>query len=80
MPEADANIYEMTPEERAAEGIRELPGSLAEAVDLMETSELVADALGEHVFEWFIRNKRDEFRSYKAAISQFELDRYLPRL
>ena len=53
---------------------------MAEAVDLMETSELVADALGEHVFEWFIRNKRDEFMAYKAAISQFELDRYLPRL
>jgi glutamine synthetase len=79
-PEADANIYEMTAEERAAEGIRELPGSLAEAVDLMETSELVAEALGEHVFEWFLRNKRDEFKAYKTSISQFELDRYLPRL
>ena len=46
----------------------------------MGGSGLEADALGEQVFEWFIRNKRDEFKAYKAAVSQFELDRYLPRL
>jgi len=79
-PESATNLYEMTNEERAAEGIRSLPGSLAEAVDLMEGSELVAETLGEHVFEWFLRNKREEFQAYKSAVSQFELDRYLPRL
>jgi glutamine synthetase len=79
-PEAAANLYTMSPVELAAEGIRSLPGSLAEAVDLMEGSELVADTLGEHVFEWFIRNKRSEWADYKAHVSRFELDRYLPRL
>ena len=59
---------------------RSLPGSLAEALDEMERSELVAEALGEHVFEWFIRNKRAEWHEYKTQVSQFELDRYLPRL
>jgi hypothetical protein len=61
---------------------KNIPGALAlaEAVDLMEGSELVAETLGEHVFEWFLRNKRDEFLAYKSSISQFELDRYLPRL
>src|SRR5207237_8904930 len=56
--EATNNIFEMTPEERAAEGIDSLPRSLSEAVDVMEDSELVAEALGEPVFEHFIRNKR----------------------
>ncbi len=79
-PETSGNIFEMTNEERAAEGIKPLPASLAEAVDIMEGSELVAETLGEHVFEWFIRNKRDEFLAYKTSVSQFELDRYLPRL
>ena len=51
----------MTPEELAADGIRPLPGSLDEAVAEMERSELVAETLGEHVFEWFIRNKRAEW-------------------
>ena len=68
------------PEELAAEQIRSLPGSLNEAVADMERSELMAETLGEHVFEWFIRNKRAEWASYKTHISQFELDRYLPLL
>ena len=46
----------------------------------MESSELVAETLGEHVFEWFIRNKRAEWADYKTQVSQFELDRYLPQL
>ncbi len=79
-PEAAANLYAMTAEELASEGIRSLPGSLHDAVDLMSRSELVAQALGEHVFGWFIRNKRAEWADYKAQVSQFELDRYLPRL
>jgi glutamine synthetase len=78
--EAASNLFAMTPEELAAEGIRSLPGSLNDAVIEMERSELVADTLGEHVFEWFIRNKREEWAAYKTHISQFELDRYLPLL
>ena len=76
-PEATNNIFEMTDEERAAEGIGALPHSLAEAVDVMERSELVAEALGEHVFEYFIRNKRTEWADYKAQVTPWELDRYL---
>jgi glutamine synthetase len=76
-PEAAANLYEYTPEQRLAEGIKALPGSLSEAVDLMEGSELVAETLGEHVFEWFIRNKRAEWSAYKTQVTPFELDRYL---
>ncbi len=79
-PEAAANLYAMTPEQLAAEGIRSLPTSLEEAVSVMERSELVAQTLGEHVFEWFIRNKRAEWAAYKTEVSQFELDRYLPQL
>ena len=70
----------MTPEERAAEGIPALPQSLGEAVDVMEGSELVADALGEHVFDYFIRNKRAEWADYRAQVTPFELDRYLGTL
>jgi glutamine synthetase len=79
-PEAAANLYAMTNEELAAEGIMSLPGSLADAIEHMERSELVASTLGEHVFEWFIRNKRAEWVEYKTHISRFELERYLPRL
>jgi glutamine synthetase len=79
-PDTTANLYQLTEEERLAEGIEMLPGSLSEALDAMDDSELVAEALGEHVFEWFIRNKRAEWREYKTHISQFELDRYYRNL
>ena len=78
--EASANLYEMSPEELLAEKIESLPGSLAEAVTEMERSELVAETLGEHVFEWFTRNKWAEWTGYKSQVSQWELDRYLPTL
>ena len=77
-PEAATNVYAMTDLERKAAGLRPLPQSLAEALDEMEKSELVAEALGEHIFEWFLRNKRSEWADYKAHVSQFELSRYLP--
>jgi glutamine synthetase len=67
-------------EELAGQGMRSLPGNLNDAVDLMETSDLVREALGDHVFAFFIRNKRQEWAEYKTQVSQFELDRYLPRL
>jgi glutamine synthetase len=46
----------------------------------MEQSELMAETLGEHVFEWFIRNKRVEWADYKAQVTPFELRRYLTSL
>jgi glutamine synthetase len=77
-PETSVNVFELTAEERAAEGIEPLPQSLSDSLDVMEQSELVAEALGEHIFEWFLRNKRAEWADYKAQVTQFELDRYLP--
>ena len=57
-----------------------LPSNLSEALDRMEGSELVHNTLGEHIFEWFLRNKRAEWADYRNQVSAFELDRYLPRL
>ncbi len=78
-PELSFNVFDLTPDELAAEGIAPLPQSLADALDVMEGSELVAETLGEHIFEWFVRNKRAEWAEYKAQVTQFELDRYLPQ-
>jgi glutamine synthetase len=61
-------------------GIKPLPASLGRALEVMEESELVADVLGEHVFDFFLRNKRQEWQDYRHEVSRFELDRYLPRL
>jgi glutamine synthetase len=79
-PELATNLFELSPAQRSAEGIDALPGSLSEAVDLMERSELMADILGEHVFEWFVRNKRAEWGDYKSEVTSFEWRRYLTSL
>jgi glutamine synthetase len=79
-PEASANIFELTDEERAAEGLVQLPQSLNDALHVMEHSELVAEVLGEHIFEWFLRNKRSEWRGYKTQVTPFEIERYLHAL
>jgi glutamine synthetase len=79
-PEADNNIYEMTPAERHAAGIESLPEDLHEAIAVCEHSDLVRQTLGEHTFEWFIRNKQREWDDYKAQVTPFEEKRYLPIL
>ena len=78
--EATNNIFEMTPQARMSAGIDLLPQSLAEALDVMEGSTLVRDALGEHVFDYFIRNKRREWDAYKEQVTPWELARYLEAL
>ena len=78
--EADANLFEIGDDVLAKLGIEQLPQSLSEALRAMEGSELVHDALGEHIFEWFLRNKRTEWRSFKTHVSTFEIDRYLRAL
>jgi glutamine synthetase len=78
--EADANLFEIGDDVLAKLGIEQLPQSLSEALRAMEGSQLVHDALGEHIFEWFLRNKRTEWRSFKTHVSTFEIDRYLRTL
>ena len=57
-----------------------LPSNLEEAISVMEKSDLVRETLGEHVFEYFLRNKRAEWHDYRRQVSAYELDRYLPVL
>ena len=78
--EADANLFEIGDDVLAKLGINQLPQSLNDALATMESSTLVREALGEHIFEWFLRNKRSEWRSYKTQVTKFERDRYLKAL
>jgi len=76
----EENVYEMTEEERRNRGIDTLPASLWEAIKLTENSELVRKALGDHVFNAFIANKKIEWDQYRAQVTDYELKRYLPIL
>jgi glutamine synthetase len=76
----EENVYEMNEAERAKRGIRTLPASLSEAIQLTEKSKLVREALGEHVFNAFITNKKIEWDHYRTQVTGYEIDRYLPIL
>jgi len=75
--EADANLFEIEDEVLEKLGIKQLPHSLDDALRQMEHSTLVREALGEHIFEWFVRNKRSEWRMYKTQVTPFERHRYM---
>ena len=76
----EENVYDMTEEERKERGIETLPGSLWEAIQLTEKSELVREALGEHVFNAFIENKKIEWNQYRTQVTDYEIKKYLPIL
>ena len=79
-PPAERNVFSMSPEERQTRNIRTLPGSMGEAIALAEGSELLRSALGDHIFDSFIRNKRIEWEEYRSTVTDYEVDRYLPIL
>jgi len=76
----EKDIYLMSEEERIAHGIRSLPGSLIEAIQITEKSQLVRKTLGEHIFNKFIDNKKIEWDRYRTQVTDYELQKYLPIL
>jgi len=76
----EENVYHMTEEERRIRQIESLPGSLIEAIELTENSELIRRTLGEHVFTNFIENKKIEWDNYRRQVTGYELETYLPVL
>jgi len=79
-PEMGSDVLTMTPNQRLDAGVRHIPHNLSEAIATMEGSHLVREALGDHVFEWFLRNKKREWARYEQHVSRYELEQYLPVL
>ncbi len=79
-PPVEENVFEMSPADRAARGIATLPSSLGHAIEVAEGSQFLRSALGDHVFESLLANKKIEFERYRRHISDFELKEYLPTL
>ena len=70
----------MTDERRQSLGIKTLPSSLGEAIALAENSELLAEALGDHILNSSIENKKIEWREYRSTVTDYEISQYLPIL
>jgi glutamine synthetase len=81
LPEpVELDIYHLPEAERNRLGIEELPGSLAEAVAEVKKSALVREALGDHLFNKFLENKKIEWDAFRMHVSAYEIDKYLPIL
>jgi glutamine synthetase len=79
-PGAEDDVWSLTDAERRAVGYEALPENLSEAIDVMAGSELVAEVLGEHVFDFFLKNKRAEWEEYRRVVTPYERMRYLTAL
>jgi len=81
MPDpVEMDVYHMSPEERKKYDIDSLPGSLNRAIEYAESSELLRETLGDHLFENFIASKKVEWDDYSIRIHPYEIERYLPVL
>jgi glutamine synthetase len=81
LPEpVEEDIYEMDEAARERVGIDSLPGNLFEAIQEVKKSELVRETLGDHIFNKFIENKQIEWDCYRTHVSQYEIEKYLPRM
>ncbi|MFA5078733.1 MAG: glutamine synthetase family protein [Dehalococcoidia bacterium] len=76
----EENVYQMSEEQRRRRGIKTLPGSLSQAIALTEKSALVKRALGDHLFNAFIKNKKVEYNNYRIQVTEYEIKKYLPVL
>ncbi|WP_442599630.1 type I glutamate--ammonia ligase [Neobacillus sp. D3-1R] len=73
----DRNIYVMTKEERIAEGVYDLPATLAQALDYLKADEVITSALGEHILEHFVEAKEIEWDMFRTSVHQWERDQYM---
>ena len=76
-PLNEINVYHLTPEDRVAMNIAELPGSLAEALRLLEGDKVLQEALGPATYESFTRAKWAEVEEYRMRVMDWEVERYL---
>jgi glutamine synthetase len=76
----EKDVYHLDHEERKALGIESLPGSLIEAIEHAERSELLRETLGDHTFTNLIESKKKEWDDYRIRIFPYEIERYLPIL
>lgn len=73
----EESLFEMDAATIASKGIRELPGTLGDALDELEADEVIRDALGDHVYSHYMVAKRLEWDEYRTQVSDWEVDRYL---
>ncbi len=76
-PSTDSNIYKLTAQEQREAGIKALPADLGEAIEEMQASSFMREAMGEHVFTKYLHAKKEEWNDYRKRVTPWELEKYL---
>ena len=76
-PPLDTNVWKLSDEERAKIGLEVLPANLGEAVAELEANGTMREALGDHIFDHFVENKKGEWSDYVASVSEWEIEKYI---
>ena len=76
----ELNLYHLSEEERHDRGIKTLPSSLGEAIQLTSRSELVRETLGDHCFQRFLALKQQEWDEFRIQVTEYEIKKYYPML
>jgi glutamine synthetase len=76
-PLNNINLYHLNKEERTKLGVTELPGSLAESLGELEKNAVLKEALGDFLFEAYLRAKYEEWDDFRLRVTDYEIERYL---
>ncbi|HXV32705.1 MAG TPA: glutamine synthetase family protein [Gaiellaceae bacterium] len=79
-PPMEKNLYKLTADDRKERGIVALPETLGEAIEELAGSDLVRRALGDHIFDNYVKLKRQEWDEYRVQLTPWEVEKYLPVL
>jgi glutamine synthetase len=79
-PPVNEDVYDLTEDDLRERAIGVLPGTLSEALQELAADQVVRDALGDHVYQAFVRAKRAEWNDYRIRVTEWELARYLETL
>ncbi|MDO4329397.1 MAG: type I glutamate--ammonia ligase [Lachnospiraceae bacterium] len=71
------NLYRTSEAERKVKGIHQIPETLGEAIDAFEADPFIRRVLGEHIYTKYLEAKKEEWREFRAQITDWEVSQYL---
>ncbi|MBU4311078.1 type I glutamate--ammonia ligase [bacterium] len=73
----EENVYHFDDLKLASLKIETLPTNLKEAVEEFEKDRVLTSALGEHITEYFVRAKKQEWKDFLLQVTAWEVEQYL---
>jgi len=79
VPPVYDNIFSLSADQRAAQGIPNMPDNLHEAIQEFKADPLMKEVLGDHAFGKYVEAKEIEWDEYRTQVTPQEIARYLAK-